>query len=456
MLRPTVFRGLAVGAGVAAVYFVAGKLGLRLAFVNASATLIWAPTGIALSVFLLLGYRLWPAILLGAFLVNYTTAGTAVTSLTIAIGNTLEGIVGAHLIRRFANGQGAFDRAQDIFKFSVLAAIGSTAIAATIGATDLALAGLVRWDGYWPVWVTWWMGDAAGALVVTPMLVLWMIKPRFQWTPRYILEAVILLLCLFLVGGIVFGKLSPGPLRNSPLEFLCIPILVWTAFRFTPREAATALFVLAGIAIWGTMQGFGPFVRANPNESLLLLQTFSGVTTVTILALAAVVSEQRQAQGQLQQLAVSDALTGLANYRRLMEVLEQEVNRIQRAGGSFAVVLLDLDGLKVINDKYGHLVGSRALRRVANVLRLNCRNIDTAARFGGDEFALLLPDTDAATALQVVERIGERLKADSEKPSLSASFGVSEYPKDGATIEKLLEFADRALYEMKGLNGRRR
>src|ERR671934_766548 len=137
-------------------YLAAGKLGLKLAFVNASATAVWPPTGIALAAVLLLGYRVWPGILLGAFLVNLTTAGSAVSSLGIALGNTLEALVGGYLVNRFANGRRAFERPQDLFKFVLLAALVATTVSATIGILSLSLTGYAAWGDFASIWSTWW------------------------------------------------------------------------------------------------------------------------------------------------------------------------------------------------------------------------------------------------------------------------------------------------------------
>jgi integral membrane sensor domain MASE1 len=138
-MTPFRARHLTVVTLLAIVYFTTGKLGLMLAFVHVSATAVWPPAGIALAALLLLGYRVWPGIFFGAFLVNITTAGTVLTTLGIAIGNTLEGVVGAYLINRFANGRRVFDRPYYIFLFAVLAGLVSTTIGATLGATSLAL-----------------------------------------------------------------------------------------------------------------------------------------------------------------------------------------------------------------------------------------------------------------------------------------------------------------------------
>ena len=158
-------------------------------------------------------------------------------------------------------------------------------------------------------------------------------------------------------------------------------------------------------------------------------------------------TKRKQAESQAQVLTITDPLTGLGNYRRILDVLSSEIERSGRTRRPFAVLLLDLDGLKKINDRYGHLAGSRALCRVGDVLRLFCRAVDTAARYGGDEFAVILPETTASAAAFVATRIRERIATDSEQPTLSASIGVAVYPQDGETFEDLLQAADRELYK---------
>jgi two-component system, cell cycle response regulator len=152
---------------------------------------------------------------------------------------------------------------------------------------------------------------------------------------------------------------------------------------------------------------------------------------------------------QVQQLAISDPLTGLANYRHLIDVLEAEIERSGRTGREFSVLLLDLDGLKSVNDRFGHLVGSQALRRLAEVLRVYSRAVDTPARYGGDEFALVMPETGANSARFVADRVRERLATQAEQPNITVSVGVAVYPLNGLTAERLLMAADEALYAMK-------
>jgi len=161
------------------------------------------------------------------------------------------------------------------------------------------------------------------------------------------------------------------------------------------------------------------------------------------------VTKQRELEDHLRQQATKDPLTGLANYRHLVGVLDSEIKRSERTRREFALLLFDLDGLKQINDRYGHLTGSQALCRLADILSINCREIDTAARFGGDEFALVLPETGGESAKLVTHRICESLANDGRKPKLSASVGVALYPIDGEKLDTLLGAADVALYSMK-------
>lgn len=255
--------------------------------------------------------------------------------------------------------------------------------------------------------------------------------------------------CLILLGQIVFGASFFAGTKNYPLEYLCIPFLMWAAFRFGQREAATSTLMLSGIAMWGTFHGFGPFTRESRNESLLLLQTLMGVVSVMTLSLAALSAERQRAEEQALRLAVTDPLTDLANYRKLVDVLDAEIKRSGRTRRSFAILLLDLDGLKKINDQYGHVAGSRVLCRLADVLRIYCRSIDTAGRYGGDEFAIVIPEAGTHAAQQITRRICNRVANDSEQPPFSVSVGSAVYPQDGETIEKLLSAADHSLYEMK-------
>src|SRR5437660_10284946 len=246
-------------------------------------------------------------------------------------------------------------------------------------------------------------------------------------------------------------------LLSRPWDLLPAALFLGTAICFRQRlnnardkkGSATvldhSLFIVASLnvvchasAAFSRQLFDGPFFLAE------LTKTFSYV-----VLLSGALLDQARLFEQVRSMAVTDPLTGLSNYRRLISVLEAELDRSSRTRRSFSVVLLDMDGLKVINDQYGHLTGSRALVRISKILRNHSRAIDTAARYGGDEFALVLPEAGKDVASRVVSRIRERLSSEPEHPKLSVSAGVAAFPEDGDSPEKLLGAADRALYAMK-------
>jgi len=284
------------------VYVVSGKLGLAFASLHASATPVWPPAGIALGALLLFGSRVWPAIFAGAFVVNVTTSGSVLTSLGIAGGNTLEALLGAYLVRRFARGAAAFERAQDIFKLAALAAIGSTAVSATIGVATLVLTGHAALrDAGW-IWLTWWLGDASGILLLTPLVVLWGRSSAEPLGHRRV-EVLALFTVVAASAVLVFGGVLPEAWRRLPTAFVSIPPLLWAAYRFGPRTLSTALCVLFAVAVAGTLRGSGPFAPYPPSVSLPLVQSVLAMMALTTLPLAAVVSERRRADERNRVLA---------------------------------------------------------------------------------------------------------------------------------------------------------
>jgi len=307
-MQSRAFSGLPIIGLLTLVYFIAGKFGLMLASLHASASPVWPPAGIALAALIVLGYRAWPAIFVGAFLVNVTTAGNVATSLAVASGNTLEAMCGAWLVNRFAGGTTVFNRPQRVFKFA-LAAVVSTIISPAFGVTSLALAGFADWANYGAIWLTWWLGDTTSDLLIAPLIILWSIASKRRWNRREAVEVGILLLLLFVLSEAVFGGWLTISVRNYPIAFICGAIVIWTAFRFTQRETATGIFILSAIAIWGTLHSFGPFAAETENQSLLALQYWTAVVTITAMALSAGMAEHGRAEEALRQ---SEARTNLA------------------------------------------------------------------------------------------------------------------------------------------------
>lgn len=303
LAQRTAWQRAAVLASITAVYFATGKGGLLLAHQNSSVSLVWPATGLGIASLLLLGRRVWPAIALGAFLVNVTTTGFIVSSLGIAAGNTLEALAGAWMAQRWANGWRAFERAQDILRFAFLSGFLATVASATVGVTSLCLAGLAQWMDFLPLWSNWWLGDAVGAVIVTPLIVLFVTQPKPRWTTNQWMEAGLFFSGIIVVCAILFGGLVFRIAGNYPLTFVCIPFLFWTAFRFGPREASLTTFIIAALAITGIVHDQGRFAVLPENESLVLTQAFLGVVALTTLGVAASVSASKRLEALASQLA---------------------------------------------------------------------------------------------------------------------------------------------------------
>jgi PAS domain S-box-containing protein len=267
-----------------------------MATVHPSATLVWPPSGLVLACMILLGRDVWPGVFLGALLVNVIKSGDLPSSLGIAVGNTLEGLTGSFLVRRFAGGRHFLDRSGDVFRFAVLGAFGASLVSAGIGVTSLALSGRAPWRQFGSIAATWWLGDAVSDLVLVPLLLGWSTLRHARLSRWEVLEAALLLLFVVLVSGFVFGDWL-GIMRGSyPVSFLVLPCVVWAALRMPQYGSAVVVFVISALTLWGYVLGHGPFVRSDPTESLFLLQSFIAVTSMTSMVMASVVAERRRAR----------------------------------------------------------------------------------------------------------------------------------------------------------------
>src|SRR5262245_39584258 len=265
----------------AAVYVAGAKMGLRLAFVADQVTVVWPPTGIALCAVLLLGYRIWPAIAIGAFIANLTTPTPALTSLGIAAGNTLEALFGAYLLNRFVGIEPSLKRFRDLFGLIFFGAIIGTTVSATVGVISLCLTGLQNWGRFGPLWGNWFLGDAMGDVIVAPfILTVFAHESRGRIAKRGLVEFIILLVVLIAIGAYVFNRESPLP------NYAIFPVLIWAALRFGTCGIASAGLMTATIAVMGTIRGFGPFSVGSTNENLIALELFLLVAVVTGLIMA--------------------------------------------------------------------------------------------------------------------------------------------------------------------------
>jgi signal transduction histidine kinase len=287
---------------LAVAYHLAARVGLKMAYVQINTSPVWPPSGIALAALLIFGYRMWPGISLGVLLGSVLSGGDPGVALGMSLGNTLEALAGAYLLNHVIDFRNSMDRIRDIVGLGAIS-IFSTTISATIGTLTLMLVGNGEWIAFWAIWFTWWIGDLLGALVVTPALLTWSSKPAFRAQTRQYVEGITLFALLVFVTWYVFGGESPNSIYHQALLYLIFPFIIWAALRLEQHGATMATFIVSGIAILGTVQGLGPFSLESKNDSLVLLQTFTGVVSLTALILAAATIERRSATEALQQRA---------------------------------------------------------------------------------------------------------------------------------------------------------
>jgi len=284
-------------AGFAALYLIAARIGLTVDSVAGLASLVWPPTGLSLAALLVFGFRLWPGILIGATLANLLGGASLGMALGIGTGNTLEAVVGAHLVRRVPGFVVTLESVRSVVAFVLLGGMLATLISATIGVTSLLIGDRISTSQIAHTGRAWWVGDMVGALLVAPIVLVWSGPPVARF-PRHAIERAALAASLVVVSVMIFfSRLPHVPTLVTPFHQtdVLLAVLTWAAFRFGQRGAATAAFFVCAIAVAGTALGSGPFAQDELHLSLLSLQTFMATVAATLLLLGATVSEWRSA-----------------------------------------------------------------------------------------------------------------------------------------------------------------
>jgi len=329
---------------LASVYFLSAQLGLSLAFVQVNTSPVWPPTGIAIAALLYFGLRAWPGIFLGALLTSIMAGTSILVALGVASGNTLEGLVASYLLVRFASTY-PFNKVRHVFIF-VAVVLFATTISASIGVSSLLIGGVIEKDSFSLLWSTWWLGDLVGGLVITPLLLCW---SRLHNARRYLSqwpEALCLLVLSIFSSELVFNKLFYIFHGDYPLGFVFVPLAIWAAYRFHQYGATLFIAIISILAIYGTLQGHGPFVRTSANESLLLLQAFIGVIAITTFVLAASMSESLASNEKLRdsQLQLEQRMDQRTKALSVVNLhLEAEIKTRDKTADALRTLLLTLD-----------------------------------------------------------------------------------------------------------------
>jgi diguanylate cyclase (GGDEF)-like protein len=439
---------------VAAAYLAAGMLAASAGGAAGPFATVWAASGVALACVLILGYRVWPGVWLGAAIAGLVSSTPPLEAALMAAGFTLEAVVGAALVRRCIGLPRSFEHGEDVVEFVAIAALCSAIAAAT------ATALLVWTDASTPslslTWWTRWQADTMGIVIVAPLILNWSARTP-DAARRRTLEVLFLAVPTLAATQAIFGDSLPTYLPSLPLTFVILPFVIWAALRFAQREVATLNALVCAIAVWHTLEGRGPFASAGPGTMPLLLLAFTSTVVITGLVLNAVVGERGRAiealahaLKTLREEAIRDPLTNLYNRRFLHDYLSRELVRAKREGIRVAVIMIDLDHFKRVNDTAGHGAGDEVLVDVAALLKRHIRGSDIACRFGGEEFTLVLPNATLQSARTRAEAICQAVREESGfLMGVTASLGVAIFPESAGDADALLRAADKALYQAK-------
>lgn len=437
-----------------AAYGAMSKLVLEAAsFGYPSGLIFWPGAGLTLGILLRSHRSLWPAILTGVFVaefaVDMTVHVSVLTGLCWAVADTAEPFVGATLMT-WRGGTANLSGAREVRYFLIRGVVAGPLVGSLIGAVS---SWLLEADQFWPTWPRWWVGDAVGALAIAPAL---FVRRRPDLAHARKGETVAILSALVAVTAIALVS-WPGGVWNQGLPYLIAPVLVVVGMRLGPQSAATALAFTALAINSVTALGYGPFARYGVHGGLVVAQVCVAAGAFALLTVSAMnynLVSLGRVQDMLREQAMHDSLTGLANRRMLIEHLEIALQCLKRTHGLVAVLYVDLDRFKVLNDEHGHGAGDAALMEVASRLRECVRPSDTVARIGGDEFAVVLndlPDRDAVEAVRarVAAHVLEPFTWQGRALALAASVGFALTDDPDESVDDLLKRADTDMYARK-------
>ena len=441
--------------GLTLSYFLAARFGLWLATtMNSTVSAVWPASGLAIAALVLLGWRYWPAVLVGAFFASLFIFPWYV-ALAVSVGCSLEALVALWLLNRSGGIHAALDRVQDVVKLTFFAAPLACAVSASFGIAALGATHLLPPSELARGWFIWWMGDMMGCLLVAPALMVWWVHRRQAihfWTA---FEASAILLLMLASVGV---SMLTGVDQN---HYLLFAFLIWAALRF--GVPGVTLVTLAAATL-GMAMAFRPMAETSSYTALFDMQILLSIIALSGLLVAAALAERKHSEWRLDQLARFDGLTGLANRAAFQEQLERTTAYVQRHGGNVALLYLDLDRFKQINDTLGHQTGDQLLQIMATRIQASVRSEDFVARIGGDEFTVMVQGehaarAGAAVAQKILQALAEPLTLMGRDYVMSASIGIGVLRTTSTTTggtptqlddaQELLRHADTAMYRAK-------
>lgn len=445
----------------ASAYYLLAKFGLWIApFVHVSVSAIWPASGMAIAVLVLFGKHYWPGILLGAFAANFGLL-PIYGAVLLGFGNSLGALSGRWVLSPIDQFRPRMDRVSEIVKLSMLAAPLAALTSATLGIAVLLLSHSVPLERWFSAWSVWWLGDMMGNLVIAPALLVCYAYRNSRPSREQFFEIMVLLVVMIWLT--VASHLHWFGMPDFDPQFLLLfPFVVWAALRLGLVGTAVTVLVAAALAVVLALGEAKMAGVAVPYAVVANLQILLAIMSVPGFLIAAALTEHKNAENRLEQLARYDSLTGLANRIALLDQLNLAVAEAERKETEVALLFMDLDRFKNINDTLGHAMGDRLLQECAQRIRNSVRQEDFVARLGGDEFTVLLQgELVAQSAASVAEKILDAMRLpvmlQGHEYVVSGSIGIATYngatpqsqPDDTHLSQELMRQADTAMYRAK-------
>lgn len=450
---------------VAMIYIVTAKIGQLFAIPPGNITPVWLPSGIVLALILIRGTYLWPAVFIGAFFGNAsayidfsstTSIMSAITSGTFnGIGDVISALLPVYVMKRYLGSVNIFKRLKHYWFFLWSAVIAGPFISAVFGVTSLAWMGFLEWPDYYTSFITWWVGDAVGVLILAPTILIYKYENRDY--NRQINHTEMISFLVTVVGlSYLIIKASFEVIFLPPANYFMIPLLFWALTRLNQKTVYLTILAYMAVTVYSTSLNIGPFSAESQLIALLQMQGFMILLTISVFIVSTLLNERNVLLSQLEDKVSHDLLTNAKSRLYFEEQLKQEIHRFDRQEIPFSLIMFDIDNFKEVNDSYGHLTGDEILKAIVKEVSKNLRQTDTLARWGGEEFMLLLPGANVHGAHSYAETVRKRIEQKKflEQVHITISLSIHEY-QVGQTYNKFLAELDHGLYQSKS-QGRNR
>lgn len=433
-------------------FFIGSALGGFFGINGSQIPILWPQAGIALASVLLLGYSFLPGIFLGAFITALAVGVTLPFALVNALGNTLSAFFAAHFILQQNSFSKKLNNYQSVFALVLFGVVIGPFISATVNIIGMYFLQISPIETLPALLGNKWMRNALGVLIFTPTMIVWLGNPLPKFETRKIIEGIVIFGAIFALGILLF--LGEVPMDTVyPVSFLVFPLVIWASVRNEIHGSTLINFTSSLLFLWGVAHEHGSLFN-NGGPHIMSYVSIIGTMLITSLIISTSMAKLSATQKSLSYLSTHDVLTGL--YNRLF--FETEFKRLENGRQyPISIIMADIDALKHVNDNFGHKTGDQVLMNVSSLFAETFRSDDIVSRYGGDEFVILLPYTNADIANKIVKRIKKQIVTYNRKHSdlpINISMGVST-ANQGESLNEHLKRADERMYEEKQKNKRR-